>query len=160
MLQENDIQKSVFEKIRAGGVPMHSRAYFILRILFVGGIALVILAGAFFVLSFAFFSVHASGVQFLLEFGEQGLVTFVTLFPWTSLLLFVLFLIALEFLVRRYTAAYRFSLLRIFLWVAAVGVAGSILVGFTPLHSFLLSEADNDQLPVLGTFYEQLHDSH
>lgn len=160
MLKENDIQKSVLEKIRAGGVSMHSRAYFILRIILVSVIALVVLAGAFFVLSFVIFSVHESGVRFLLEFGERGLMTFVTLFPWTSLLLFVLFLVVLEFLVRRYTSAYRLPLLRIFLWILVVGITGSMLIGFTPLHSFLLSEADNDQLPILGALYEQVHDSH
>ena len=160
MLKENDIQKSVLEKIRTGAVSMHSRVFFILRAVLVGIIALLVLAGALFVFSFSIFSVHASGVQFLLEFGERGLVTFVTLFPWTSLFLFAAFLVALEFLVRRYTSAYRFSLLRIFLWILVVGVTGGMLVGFTPLHTFLLSESDNDQLPILGAFYEQLHDSH
>lgn len=160
MLKENDIQKQVLEKIHAGGISMHSRMYFILRAVLIGIGALLVLAGALFALSFIFFSVHQSGVRFLLEFGNQGLVTFVTLFPWTSLLLFLALLAALELVVRHFTPAYRFSLLRIFLWVLVIGIIGSTLIGFTPLHSFLLTQADNEQLPVLGSLYKQVHNSH
>ena len=160
MLKEPDIQKSVLDKIRAGGVPMRSRSYFILRTVLVGLAGAVLLAGAFFALSFVFFSVHESGVRFLLEFGEQGLTAFITLFPWTSLLISLALLVILELLMRQFTPAYRFSLLRIFLWVLVIGVAGGTLLGFTPLHPLLLSAADNDQLPILGPLYEQVHDSH
>ena len=160
MFKEPDIQKSVLDKIRAGGVPMHSRTYFILRTVLVGLAGAVLLAGAFFALSFVFFSIHESGVRFLLEFGEQGLTAFITLFPWTSLLVSLAFLVILELLVRQFTSAYRFSLLRIFLWVLVIGVAGGTLIGFTPFHASLLSAADNDRLPVLGPLYEQVHDSH
>lgn len=160
MLQEPDIQRSVLEKIRAGGVSMHSRAYFALRAVLAGAIALCVFAGALFVLSFAFFSVRASDVRFLLEFGEQGLATYVTVFPWLSFLLALALLLAFEFVVRRFTSAYRFPLLRIFLWILVVGTLGSMLIGLTPLHASLLSAADNNQLPVLGSLYEQMHDSH
>ncbi|HVB20075.1 MAG TPA: hypothetical protein VNF51_02195 [Candidatus Paceibacterota bacterium] len=160
MLQENDIQKSVLEKIRIGTVSMHSWIFFVFRAVLIGAISLLAVVGALFVLSFAFFSIHKSGVQFLLEFGEQGLVTFIVLFPWTSLFLFVILLIALEFLVRRYTTAYRFPLVRVFLLILGIGVIGSVLVSVTPLHAYLLSEADNDRLPVLGSFYEGIYDSH
>lgn len=160
MLKENDIQKQVLEKIRAGNVSMHSRVFFILRAVLIGIGAVLILACALFALSFVFFSVHQSGVRFLLEFGNQGLVTFVTLFPWTSFLFFLALLIALELIVRHFTSAYRFSLLRIFLWVLVIGIMGSTLIGFTPFHTLLLSAADNNQLPILGHLYEQVHVPH
>ena len=160
MLKEPDIQQTVLEKIHAGDVSMHSRMFFLLRTILFSVVALLVLALSLFVLSFVFFSVHESGVRYLLEFGEGGIGAFVVLFPWTSLVLFILLLLALEFLVRRFTSAYRLPLLRIFLWILVIGVVGSTLVGFTPLHSFLLAEADKDQLPILGPLYEQLRDSH
>ena len=160
MLKEPDIQKSVLEKIRKGGVSMHSRAYFLLRTISASALAVFMLLGALFAFSFVFFSVHESGVRFLLEFGEQGLATFIVLFPWTSLLISLALLVALELLVRRFTSAYRFSLLRVFLWILVIGIAGGTILGFTPLHSSLLSAADNNELPVLGPLYEQVHDAH
>ncbi|MDE1919133.1 MAG: hypothetical protein KGH56_00340 [Patescibacteria group bacterium] len=160
MLKENDIRKSVLEKIRSGEVPMRSRAYFALRTVLVVVMSLLMLAAALFALSFMSFSVHESGVRFLLEFGEHGLVAFVALFPWHLLLISLLILVILEFLLNRFTPAYRFPFLRTFLWILVALIAGSTLVGFTPLHSFLLSEADRNELPVLGPFYEQVHDSH
>ncbi|MHB8660562.1 MAG: hypothetical protein ACYC75_01285 [Minisyncoccota bacterium] len=160
MSQEPDIQKNVLEKIRRGEISMRSRIYFILRATLIGVVAVLALVGSLFMLSFVFFSIHASNIRFLLEFGERGLLTFIALFPWISFFIFLFLLIALEFLVRQFTSAYRFSLLRIFLWILIVGIAGSTLIGFTPLHSFLLSEADKGQLPILGSWYEQIHDSH
>ncbi|HUX81051.1 MAG TPA: hypothetical protein VMV38_01885, partial [Candidatus Paceibacterota bacterium] len=160
MLKENDIQKSVLEKIHAGNVSMRSRIFFTIRAIFIGAISLLILAASLFILSFVFFSVRESGVHYLLEFGEQGIGAFVALFPWRTLLLVFLLLIALEILLRNFKFGYRFPLLRIFLWILVTGVLGSILIGFTPLHSFLLSKADNDQLPLIGSWYEQIHDSH
>lgn len=138
---------------------MRPRVYFILRAVFIGIGALCILAGSLFALSFVFFNIHESGVRFLLEFGEQGLVAFLKLFPWVFLLLFLILLVALELVVRQYTPAYRFSLLRIFLWVLVVGIAGSTFIGFTPLHASLLSAADTDHLPVLAPLYKQVHES-
>ncbi len=160
MLNENDIQKKVLEKIHTGNVAMHSRIFFILRAVLIGVIAVFVLAISLFALSFAFFSIHASGARFLLEFGSQGFVTFVTLFPWTILFLFVVLLVVLELVMHHYTPAYRFSLLRIFLWVLCISVVGSTLIVFTPLHSFLLHEADNARLPLIGPLYERVHDSH
>ncbi len=160
MSQEPDIRKNVLEKINRGEISMRSRIYFMLRAVLIGAAIAVVLAASLFALSFALFSVHASNMRFLLEFGEQGLLTFIMLFPWTLLFFFLFLLVALEFLVYRFTSAYRFSLLRVFLWVFIVGIAGSILLGLTPFHSFLLSEADKDQLPIFGSWYEQIHDSH
>jgi len=139
---------------------MRSRAYFLFRAALVGIATLLVLAGALFALSFLFFSVHESGVGYLLEFGERGISAFVALFPWTSLLIFVACIVVLELLVRRFDFSYRFPLLRIFLWLLILGIVGSTIIGFTPLHASLLSAADKDELPLLGPWYEQVHDSH
>jgi len=150
----------VLGKIHAGAISQHSHTYFTLRSALLGTAALLVLASSFFVLSFVFFSVHASGTQHLLGWNGQGLSTFITLFPWGELLVALLLLIALEGLLRNFKFGYQAPLLRIFLWVVIVGSIGSTLLGFTPLHSSLLSAADNDQLPILGPIYKQVHVSH
>lgn len=160
MSKETDIQKNVLERIHRGEISMRSKIYFLLRIILISTASALILIGSLFVLSFSFFSIHASGVQFLLEFGERGLLKFIILFPWTSFFISLILFMILEFLIRRITPVYRYPLLRIFLWILAIGIIGSVLVNLTPLHSFLLSEADKDQLPILGPWYEQVHDSH
>lgn len=160
MLKETNIQKNVLEKIHAGAISQHSHTYFTLRAVLLGIAALLVLASSFFVLSFVFFSVQTSGAQYLLGWNGQGLSTFITLFPWGELLVALLLLIALEILLRNFKFGYQAPLLRIFLWVIIVGAIGSTLLGFTPLHSSLLSAADNNQLPILGPVYEQLHVSH
>ncbi len=139
---------------------MRSRAYFIRRAILLGAMAILVLLGAFFMLSFVFFSVRESGVGYLLEFGEHWIGTFAALFPWTSLLFFIACMVILEMLVRRFAFSYRFPLLRMFLWILVVGILGSTIIGFTPLHASLLSAADRDQLPFIGSWYEQVHDSH
>lgn len=160
MLQENDIQKSVLEKVRTRSVSMRSKLYFALRIVLVGVLSIITLACSIFALSFIYFSVHESGEQFLLGFDQQGLVTFALLFPWLILLLAILLLVTLETLLRNFKFGYRLPLLRIFLWLFGIGAVGSMLVSITPLHSFLLLQADKDQLPILGPLYESIHDSH
>lgn len=139
---------------------MHPHSYFTLRTVLISAAAILVLASSFFVLSFVFFSVHASGAQYLLEFSEQGFATFVTLFPWLAFLVAIALLVALEALLRNFKFGYQSPILRIFLWVVIVGAIGSTLLGLTPLHSSLLSAADNDQLPILGPLYEQVHVSH
>lgn len=150
----------MLKKIHAGAITMHSRSYFLVRAILIGTIAFLLLAGFFFLLSFIFFSVRESGLHFLLEFSERGLGTFVILFPWLTLLFALALLIILEALLRHFRFGYRLPLLRIFLWLVIIGAIGSTLLGLSPLHSYLLSKADNGQLPVLGSWYEQIHDSH
>ena len=51
-------------------------------------------------------------------------------------------------------------MLEIFLFALATVVVAGIALNFTPLHAMLLSSADRDELPVIGSLYEGLHDSH
>lgn len=139
---------------------MHSRAYFTLQnaLAFIG--AFTVLGGSLFALSFVFFDVRASGASYLLDFGARGFAAFAELFPWVPFLFALVLLLVLENLARRLTFAYRFPLLRSFLWVLVVGIGGSTLIGFTPLHAALLNASDNKQLPVLGPLYEQVREPH
>jgi hypothetical protein len=157
---ETDIAKTVLQKIQAGEIAKRSRLYFALQVGLIALLALVTFVLALFVLSFIIFSLHESREQLLLGFGQQGVVTFFALFPWLSLVLVLILLALLEWLLRNFRSGYRIPMLRIFLVLAAIAVAGSALVDFTPLHPDLLGLADHDSLPILGPAYEDMHDSH
>lgn len=155
-----DIKNTVLEKIRKGEVSMRPRAVFTARVIATAALALLTLLVSVFVLSFVIFSVHESGEQFLLGFGTRGIAVFASLFPWIPLLVAVVLLFALEALLRTFSFGYRVPLLRIFLWIILAAAAGTLLVGFTSVHSYLLDRANHDELPVLGPLYEQVHDAH
>ena len=139
---------------------MHPRIYFVARIILLAAVAVITLALAMLVLSFAFFSIHESGEQFLLGFGQRGFVAFIMLFPWLPLLLTLLLVLLLDYLLRYFKFGYRISILEVFLVALAVVVGAGILINVTPLHATLLNSADHDNLPIIGPLYEQLHDSH
>ncbi|MFZ2500918.1 MAG: hypothetical protein WAW90_02945, partial [Minisyncoccia bacterium] len=138
---------------------MRSKPYFALRAFLIIVLAITVLVASLFALSFLFFTIHESGERFLLSFGRQGLMTFVELFPWIFLFIFLILVAALELLMRRHTLAYRLPILLIFWLLLAVGIVGSAFIEFTPIHPWLLSEADSNQLPILGPLYESIHDS-
>lgn len=159
MLKTNNIQENVLEKIHTGNVSMHSRTYFILRTSILILTSLAILSLAFLAFSFVFFNMQENGSQFLLDSNKQGLVALVSLFPWTILLFAIMLLIVLEAVLRTFSFGYRTPLLRAFLWILVIGITGSTLLSLTPLHPMLLTEADNDNLPVIGSLYTQIRNS-
>lgn len=154
------IKQRVLAKIESGEVAMRSRAYFAARVALVAVLIALAVLVAVFVVSFALYSVRASGHALLLGFGAQGVATFFALFPWFTLALLVALLAAIEALVRRFKLGYRTPVL-----VALSGaLLGALLLGFalaeTPLHDALMREADRGELPILGGLYEGVHTPH
>ena len=157
---QQEIQKKVLNRIRTGNARMHSRAYFHVRVVFTLAVAILTFAVSTFVLSFIVFSVHESGEQFLLGFGGRGVLTFLALFPWLTLIFNIALLFLLEWLLQSYKIGYRFSLLAVFIAIFVISVVLAAIVDLTPTHSILLDRADRDQLPVIGEMYDNIRDSH
>lgn len=160
MSKETEIKARVFEKIRTGEASMHPRIYFVARVVFLATFSVVVLALTLFILSFALFSIHESGEQFLFGFGQGGIVAFIALFPWLPFLLTAVLILLLEYLLRYFKFGYRVSLLGIFLIALAIVGAAGVGITFTPLHGALLDSADRGELPIIGSLYEEIHDSH
>jgi uncharacterized membrane protein len=160
MSSSPDIKTKVLEKISHGDVHRRSKAYFVAQIVLIVALLAVAFALSVFVLSFVIFSVRESGEQFLLGFGRQGIVTFFILFPWVALVLDTLLLVAIEWLSRSFKFGYRIPIARALLGVLALALLGGIIVDLTPLHGMLLSRADDNELPVVGEWYESIHESH
>jgi len=157
---EQNIQLKVLEKLKSGNVRMRPKLYFIFRLLIISLVVFIALGVSAFVMSFAFFSVHESGEQFLLGFGVRGIITFLLLFPWLSILLDISIFFLLEWLLRRFRFAYRVSLLSVFVGILTLSIILGITVNLTPLHGILLNQAENGGLPVIGKLYESIRDSH
>jgi len=157
---ETDIQKKILEKIKAGEIAKRPRLFFVLQVIVLIALAALTFALSLLVLSFIIFSIHESGEQLLLGFGQQGVLTFFALFPWLTLALVIVLLVTLEWLLRNFRAGYRIPVLQIFLVLLVIAAAGSLLINFTPLHTSLLDLADHDSLPLMGGMYEEVHDPH
>ena len=69
---ETDIQKQVLEKIRSGAISKRPRLYFTLQVVGIALLSILTLLLTVFVLSFIIFSIHESGEQFLLGFGQKN----------------------------------------------------------------------------------------
>jgi len=154
------IQGNVLDTVHAGTAHMRSRAYFVLRAAAAITLAVLALALSGFVLSFIAFSIHESGELFLLGFGARGIAVFFNLFPWLSLMLDGVVILALEWLLAGFRFGYRVSLLSLLAAVFGASAVLAALVYALPIHSLLLDAADRGQLPILGGLYERIHESH
>jgi len=157
---EQNIQNKVLEKIRGHKVAMRPKIYFVSRLILTILFTFLALIVSVFVISFVFFSIHESGEQFLLGFGNNGITTFLSLFPWQFFLLDISILLVLEWLLQGFKLAYRISFLVVFLAIFVTSTFLGLLVNFTPIHGILLDQADKGILPVVGEIYESIHDSH
>jgi hypothetical protein len=156
----NSIRQSVLEKIKSGKVRRLPHAYFIARILATIGVGLLLLLVSAFIFSFLLFSLHESGEHALLGFGPSGIVTFFILFPWPLVLIDVGLLFLLEWLLQGFKFGYRIPLLNVFIGIFTISTIAGFLINATPLHTYLLHKADNNQLPVVGGAYEHIFDHH
>lgn len=158
-IQQN-IQNNVLEKIRSGQIQIKPKAYFVARLSATIFITIVILVLSAFILSFILFSVRESGQQFLLGFGSMGIYTFLSLFPWTLLLIDTVMIFVLERLLKGFKFGYRISALSIFIWAFIASTVLGMFVSLTPIHNMLLEYAEQDELPFIGDTYQSIHDSH
>ena len=155
----NKIHDDIIGKIKSGEVTMHSRQYWVWRMV-LWGLAIALLAVALvFMVSFVIFSLRSSGVWDLPSFGARGLRDFFAYFPWLFTAAVVLFLWLMERFVRQYSFAYRMPVLYSALGLIIVITGASILVLFTPLHNSLYNFAHGGSMP-FGGIYRYYSDMH
>ncbi len=162
----NLINKNIQEAIRSGKLKMHSKKYFIARTALIAISIVIIAAALVYLISFVFFVLQTRGVWELSGFGFKGLMPFIISLPWLLLAAAFIFLIGLEFLVKKTTIAYRkplvYSVSGLMLLVLLAGF------GFTKfsLHEKLYNRAiDHNPPPIVGSFYKEfgehpLHNAH
>ncbi len=157
---KDSIQQAVLDKVRGGEIHRRPRSYFVMRVVATVVVSVLLLVASAFVISFILFSLHESGEQFLLGFGLHGIEVFFILFPWVPTLFTIALLFLLEWLLQGFKFGYRLPLLNIFLGIIGISIVLGVLINFTPLHEILLTSADKNELPIIGSSYEHIFDSH
>lgn len=155
-----DMAAEVLSRVHTGECKKRSRGYFVARAFLWGALVLSLAASVSLIASFIIFNEYISGENHLLSFGWRGAMAFLTILPWSLILLEILLLIALEVVARRFSFGYRTPILYLFGGIIAFGVFVAALINTTPIHQMLLDKADHDDLPVVGRWYKAVHDSH
>lgn len=148
------MSEQVLQKIHAHELTMRPRMYFTLRT-----IALVVFAFLAFTLtislgSFILFSIRASHQISLLGFGPSGYLIFIKLFPWPLAILDIIFLVALERILRTFRFGYRSPLLYLLVGILGLSLAVSIFIDRGHLSDSLLHSARDYNLPFVRHFYD------
>jgi glucan phosphoethanolaminetransferase (alkaline phosphatase superfamily) len=154
-----DLKNKVLDKIHKKEIFMHPKIYFIARKVMIVVISLIALSLLVFSLSFVYFSIQASGEQYLLGFGINGILIFLKIFPWAIIIFTALLFFLFEWILRRFKFSYRMPMIVVFSYTLLVTIIASILVTLTPIHTTFLKRAEMNELPIIGGIYETIHDS-
>lgn len=155
--QKQDVfAQNILDKIRQGEVQMHSKFYFKLKVALVVALSLLILVISSFLASFILFGLAVSGRSFLLGFGLRGLEIFFITFPWFALCIEILFIILFRRVIVSFQFGYRSPLAYMLAAIFTLSVLIGLIINETPLHAFLARRAEQDNLPVIGMFYQHV----
>ncbi len=166
-IQKNNIEQNtetlkntLLERIKSGKINMKSKRHFVFQIVILSAIVFLTFVVAVLLASYILFGLHATQESSLLGFGARGIETFILLFPWGLLLLFILLLLALDVLVKRFKFGYHRPFVYLFV-ISAVSITTiGFIVAVTPFHGNLLRQAEQKNLPMMSGFYDHLRRSH
>ncbi len=147
----------VLEKIRTDKPAIHSRVYFVGKIIALMVVSFAVLAISILLFNFIFFSLRINGQESLLAFGGRGLLTFLRLFPWSLLVIDVVLVLLLEKLLRQFRFGYKSPVLYLLAAILVLTVSiGLFIDRGTRFNDDLLQHADRHELPwPLGEFFEK-----
>ena len=145
--------------IREGKVHMRPRWHFVLFSTLIALGILIIGLALIYAIGLFIFLLHESGAWFAPSFGPRGWVALLVSIPWVVVLLFVAFIVLLEYLARRYEFVYRRPLIVSGLGLTLIVLAGGFLI--EPLHHRIEHEGPGMLPPPLSGLYRppfHLHD--
>ena len=157
---QNELQSKVLARLHKSGVCPRSRAYFVVRALFVACLSVFVLMLSAYTLSFIVFTLYASGQQFLLGFGLRGVRAFLMLFPWVAVALDIACIGLLSWLLQSFKFGYRISIVSLIATVVIMSGLIASAIDMTPIHGWLLDRADRGDLPIIGEIYNDIRASH
>ena len=150
----DNIKQEVLKAIESGAVKQRPHWYFVVRGVLIGTGIAIVLCLAFYLASFILFMLQQSGVWFAPSFGLRGWFSFFRSLPWLLVGFSIIFVVALEFMVRRYAFAYREPLSYSVLGIVGVVFLGSVIIFETSLHRSLFIQAERRGLPPpIASFY-------
>ncbi|QQS60700.1 hypothetical protein IPN41_01870 [Candidatus Falkowbacteria bacterium] len=158
--KQSPLAENILETIQKDDVRMRPKWHFILNIsLLVVGTILAALS-LLYLVSFIVFTLRQNGSWFMPSFGVQGWGALFISLPWLLIFLALLFVIIVGFLVKKYSFAYGRPLLYSALGIIIFASVGGFLIALTPLHSGLLLQAEEKNLPVAGGMYNRFCNKH
>ena len=154
--KNNNIEKEVSKKIKSGDIKMKSRAYFILRTVLLAAAIVILFLFIIYLISFIIFSLHASGVWFLPNFGFHSIGILFSSLPWLLIVLSIVLILALEIFAERLAFVYHRPVMYSLIFIIVAVILASVLVGMTSFHSGLFENSRDHNLPIIGQFYRGL----
>lgn len=146
--QPESTKETILDRINREGISMHSRTYFMLRLIGLAVLTLLILIISIFICTFIFFILRLNGHDALPAFGPSGWVLFLRFFPWHLLILDVLFVILLRYLLRTFPIAYRTPWVYAVLALIVVSIStGLVIDRGTRVNDDLLRRSDQGGVP-------------
>lgn len=137
-MSNDKLKERILAEIGAGKVAMRPRAYFVLQVAALVLVALAALVVSVFIFNFIVFIVRLNHEDLLLGMGLAGWGAFLLFFPWTLLALDVLLILALEWLLRKFSWGYKVPMLYLLAGILALTfLVGAVMDRATPLNDRL-----------------------
>ncbi len=147
MNEHEPLEIRIMNAIKKGEVRMRPRWHFaLLTTLTVSGVVIVGLT-LLYATSLAVFLLRDSGALFATDFGQRGWFELLRMLPWFLFLFILVFVVALEVLVRRFAFVYKKPLLTSSLAILTFIVVAGVFISLTPLHRGFMFSARHGQLP-------------
>jgi len=156
-MTKEQLKKQILQQIDAGKTVMKPRWHFVLK-----GVAIslgIILLACFmlFLTSFVFFVLQQTGMSYAPTLGFGGVFIFFRSLPWVIILLAVLLFIVLEYLVQRYSFAYRKPIIVLVIVLVLFTVFGSALIARNTIHQRIATFSEQREGSRVGGLYNMAH---
>ncbi len=158
MKNEKDkiLKETVIEKIKKGDVEMRSKSYFILKGFLVFGTIGLSFVFAIYLLTLLIFVLRINDIILLSDFGWYGLSIFIKIFPWAILFLSLFFLLLTDILSRKFSFAYRKTIIVSLGVVTLIVFFFSILIDSYSLQDKVYQSALRNEIPIGRQMYRDL----
>ncbi len=160
LIKTNDLKQKVLDQIQKGQVKMRPRVFFLFQVIALSFLVILIFLISVLLVSYMLFLVKTNGSLLLLGFGKRGLYEFFLVFPWLILIVDILLLFFLDFLLKKFKFGYHSPIIYLFLGTMVVIVVSGSLPTFSSVHGNFMRKAEHQNLPIAGSFYQDIRFSH
>lgn len=156
--QISHLKETILHKVTHDSISMIPRWKFVMYSLLFIFASLFVAGVVIFCLSLFLFVLSSHGMLHLSFFDFVAMLMTIKVLP-ALLLIFTLILVGvLHMIARRYTVAFRWPLLSVFLLISMVAVALSYFVSETPLHTHVRNFARGHHVGMMEHMYDRPHD--
>lgn len=151
--ENKSIKDKVLAQLKSDGVKMRPKWHFVSKAVLILSGGIIAALTLLYLSSFIVFILRQNGVWFTPAFGFRGLGIFLTSLPWLLVFTALIFIIMLEFFVKRYSFSYRKPILYSVLGIVIFIFVGSFIISQTRVHQDLFMRAQERKLPFAGSLY-------